>query len=92
MGYSKLGFSPDLSSSPPNALCNFTPQTTILTPGKYTIKLTVYDQKGLSNSTTEDFILRKEVITDFFCSIDKWKETSPFIWLKNFLASIFEFL
>ncbi len=63
------GSDPDLSCTSP-ALCNFTPQTSILTPATYTVELYVEDQKGVSDTTTIDFYLWQEAVAGFMCSLN----------------------
>jgi len=69
------GVDPDLSCTPPTALCNFTPQTAILTAGTYTTELYVQDSAGASDTETITFYLKQEAIADFMCSLDNlnWK-------------------
>lgn len=69
------GTSPDLSCVvPPHAVCNFTPQS--LSSGNYTVKLTVEDTAGQSDSTTRNFTILQEAIADFKCSLDNstWQD------------------
>lgn len=66
---------PDLICIPPNALCKFTPQP--LSPGDYTVKLTVADSAGQSSDTaTGYFKILQEAIADFKCSLDNstWQD------------------
>ena len=67
---------PDLSCSPPNALCNFTPQ--FLSRGTYTVELYVEDSKGTSATDQETFTIKQSAIADFKCSLDNtnWKTCS----------------
>jgi len=70
------GTDPDLSCTPPDALCDFTPQTQILGSGNYTAELYVEDQSGASASTTQSFTIKQDAIADFKCSLDNstWKD------------------
>jgi hypothetical protein len=61
---------PDLSCSPPTALCSYTLPTTILTPGIYTVELYVEDQAGASDTITQEFELKQEAVAGFMCSLD----------------------
>jgi uncharacterized repeat protein (TIGR02543 family) len=64
------GQSPDIVCEGANALCHFTPQTSLLPPGQYQVKLKVIDDVGNSNSTTSNFYILREARADFMCSLD----------------------
>jgi hypothetical protein len=66
------GSSKDLSCS---GTCNYTVQSQLLGPGRYTARLTVKDNQGSSDSTTKDFNIYRDASAGFMCSLDnkKWE-------------------
>ena len=69
------GQNPDIICEGVNALCNFTPQTSLLSPGSYRVRLKVRDSVGNSNSVVSDFYILREAVANFMCSLDNtnWK-------------------
>ncbi|MBI2625192.1 MAG: PKD domain-containing protein [Candidatus Nealsonbacteria bacterium] len=82
------GSVPDLTCVSPNAICDYTLPTGILTPGNYTVELYVEDQKLASGSKTQSFVLKQEAAADFQCSLDNqtWQSC------QNFLVAVGEII
>ncbi|MDP2864532.1 MAG: hypothetical protein Q8N73_02680 [bacterium] len=59
---------PYFSCSSPNPLCNLTLPK--IPKGDYTIKLTVEDEGGLSDTTSHPIKVKQDAIADFDCSLD----------------------